>query len=467
MFGIYILAIIFSAKIEAQAGVPQVLNHFTMANYQETGQYGPSADAGVGSTQIILGSKGRLRSFLKNGTLDNVLNISYDRFFSAVTQGGFAADPNIIFDPFSHRWFLACNGTFPSLVLAMSSEDPVTPDTVWSFFIIDSVTNSGFDTPLPYFDYCTLGMDQQAVYIGVNVYDASDPNYLSSAVYAVLKSSLLNGGPATVFAFRNLVDQKTKNGPFTPQPALNFDSGPQKGYFISVNLADVNAGAGRSLLLNTISFTASGATLSPAQQIPVTPFVSPLFAPALGTPEPLFDVGVRLCPAHIRNNILRVVHEIGVDNTGSSTPAINVTRNGARFYEIQLPQSPPKTITQGTIFQPSPTNDTNQRSFIVPSIMSNARGQILVGATTCGKRERLNASVTQIVNGIPGPTVLYTNSTSNYFGTEDWEFDPNNRWGDHTRVSIDPTDNITFWPAQLWCSAQNTWASEIARVQAG
>ena len=444
---------------------PLILNHFTLADYSETGQYGPSADASVGSTQVILGSKGRIRSFLKDGTLDTVLNISHDRFFSTVTQGGFTADPNILFDTLSNRWFLACNGAFPNLVVAVSSDDPITTTTVWSFYIIDSVNNPGFDTPFPFFDYCTLGMDDHAIYLGVNVYDASNPDYLSSAAYVVLKDALLTGSPATIFAFRNLVNQQTLNGPFTLQPAQNFDPQATKGSFVSLNLFDVNRGNSNQLLLNTVTFTPSGATFSAPLSIPVTPYVNPFFASALGTPMPLFDPGVRLCPAHIRDGILRVVHEIGVDNTGTSTPAITVTRNGSRFYAIDITQPAPTVINQGTIFQPSPTNDTNQRSFITPSIMSNAIGQVIVGATTCGTQERLNATITQIVNGVPDTPVTYTRSTTDYFGTEDWEFDPNNRWGDHTRICIDPSDS-TFWAAQLWCSAKNTWASEMAHVQA-
>lgn len=441
-----------------------IVNQFTAADYSETGQYGPSADAGVGSTQVILGSKGRIRSFNKStGAIDTILNLAHDRFFSSVSQGNFTADPNIILDTTStpNKWLLFCN-VLDRILLAVSDGDPITTNTVWSFYVVDSTTpNPGFNAVLPYFDYTTLGVDEKAIYCAANIYDLTNENYLSSAAYVILKNSLTTT-PA-IYAFRNLINQTTYNGPFTLQGAQNFDTTSTKGYFISENYANVFANNSQELLLNTVTFVNSVPMLSAPQSIPVDPFVSPLYSPALGTPTPLFDPGVRLCPAHIRDDILRVVHEIGVDNTGTSTPSTTITRNGARFYAIDLTQSPPAVIEQGTVFQPSATNDINERFFIVPSIMSNKSGQVLIAATTCGTKEHLNMSITQIINGIPQTPVFVTASTTNYFATEDWEFNPFARWGDHTRTSIDP-DNITFWPAGLWCSATNIWASQIAQV---
>jgi len=466
-------AVGFTKKVQPNAVKATIVQHFTISNYNETGIYGPSADAGVGSTQVTLGSKGRVRTMCKGtGTIDNVLNVSYDRFFSCVSLGGFAADPNIIFDPFSRRWFLFCDGAFPFLILAVSGDsagnggDPITLNTQWNFFIIDSELNPGFDAVRPSFDYTTLGLDQNAIYCACNVFDETNPDYLSSAEYVIRKDTLFTPNP-TVFAFRNLVNQVTEVGPFTPQGALNFDANPANGFFLNQNLLEVNNNNNQTLIVHTVTFPAAGVPIIIEQSINVLSFVNPLFASALGTPKPIFDPGVRLCPAHIRNSILRVVHEIGVDNTGTSTPAITVTRNGARFYAINV-SSPlvPVIVNQGTLFQTSAMNDTNQRSFITPSIMSNANGQVLISATTLGTQERLNTSITFVVGNIPGTPAVYTNSTSNYFATQDWEFDPNSRWGDHTRVSLDPVDQLTFWPAGLWCSATNTWASEIAQVSA-
>ena len=273
---------------KAQAVAP-----FTVAAYSETGQYGPSADAGVGTTQVTLGSKGRIRTMLKaTGQIDNVLNISYDRFFSAINLGTFTADPNIIYDSRSQRWFLFCNAS-PFLLLAMSDgadNGNITSQTVWSFFIIDSVLtpqgkpNPTFDAVLGEFDYPTLGLDQNNVYCATNVYDLTNPAYTSSAVYAIPKSSLFAGGKLTIYSFRNLINQQTMNGPFTPQPALNFDTNPLAGYFVSLNQSNVAANNMQQLLLSTLTITSGAATLS-TQSIAVNQFVSPIFDPGTRIPK--------------------------------------------------------------------------------------------------------------------------------------------------------------------------------------
>jgi hypothetical protein len=171
------------------------------------------------------------------------------------------------------------------------------------------------------------------------------------------------------------------------------------------------------------------------------------------------------------------VNNIAVDNTGESIPPALppsdgglMTRDAARFTQIDITQldTDPEVavLTQGTLFQATETNDVGARSFLTPSIMSNAQGDVLIAATTTAADERLNAAVAQLIenNSAVGEPVLYTNSVSDYNATEDWEFNPLARWGDHTRVSPDPADPAAFWTVQQWCSDTNTWGLEVGRV---
>lgn len=506
----------FKIKKGKAKGQQFIVKHFTAGDYFETGTYGPSSDGSVGSTQYLLGSKGRIRTFNKEtGNIDGVLNISPDRFFSTTSLSAFLADPNTIFDKFSNRWFLfyATNGTAlppvsaynangilaPQIptraILAVSDGDPITPDTIWSFFVVDQSTNQGFDIFEPLFDYTNLGIDENYVYCGLNVYNnlISDVsliqqpnvykpkyNYTSSAVYVIPKDSIIRGKPK-IFAFRNLVNRLTGRGPFAPQPAQNFDPNPSHGFFISVDLLGTQyAGISHTLLIDRVNFTKNSPTLTRNIQILVDAYADPVTVASLGNPNSIFTFGfdiqlldARLSAAHIRNGKLWVTHQIGVNNKGESIlfePGINSensttpTRNGARFYEIDITKNIPIVITQGTLFQPSPENDQSARCYINPSIMTNKNGKVLLCTSVSSASEFINAAITQIINGIPQKTILYTDSKTSYFGTEDWEFDPFQRWGDHSRIQIDPTDDTTFWINQLWCSNKNIWAQEVAKV---
>ena len=64
----------------------------------------------------------------------------------------------------------------------------------------------------------TLGVDANALYIGVNEFSsaASGGFFLNTTGYVVRKSSLLSGGPPVVTAFRQLLDPSTFVGPYTP-----------------------------------------------------------------------------------------------------------------------------------------------------------------------------------------------------------------------------------------------------------
>lgn len=451
-------------------GTPSIGRHFTVANYQETGQYGPSAESSAGSTQILVASKGRVRSLLYDGRIDNVLDLSTDSFFSGITLGGFTADPNVIFNPLWKQWIVFDNSFLDSiLVLAVSDGDPITSATVWSFYPVDIASNPAFGSPSAYFDYTTLGADAQHVYCAVNVLDFNNPASFSSAAYVIPKNTLSNNSPATIYAFRNLKNLGPNNlTPFTFQPALNFDTPAPIGYFPSISFADAQAGSSNTFLLQKVTYDAQGVpALSNPVQIPVENYVLPIAVRALGTPPNHIISPVasfRLAPAHIRNNRLWLVNNIGVNNTGASNNQAQVTRDAARVTQIALPQE--TVVSQVTLFQPSNANNLGHRSFLTPSIMSNARGKVIVGATTCAANERLNAAVAQLINNNTafGPVVVYTASTSNYYATEDWEFLPFARWGDHTRISPDPNNSSAFWSGQQWCSAENTWALEVAQI---
>ncbi len=468
-------------------GIPLIEKHFTVMDYQESGQYGPSGESSVGSKQVLVASKGRIRSFRKDGTIDNVLNLTHDSFFSPISLGGFTADPNVIFHPQWKQWIIF-GGAFleSSLVLAISDSDPITPKTVWTFIKVDATSNQGFSNEgfgeANFFDYATLGADERAIYCAANILDFNDPNFfISAAAYVIPKSSLSCDTDAPIFSWRSLRDLGPNElSPFTFQPALNFDEMPTTGYFVSNELADANVGFSSQFLVNTVTFDAQNVpTLSEPIQVTVLPYAVPFTVNALGTPvshhiSPV--ASFRLAPTHIRDNTLWLVCNIGVNNEGVSQlpvavpPAGTITRDAARFTQVDVAKisSDPanSVISEGTLFQATETNELGERSFLTPAIMSNVTGDVLIGATTCGANERLNAAVAQLVanNTAVGIPVLYTESDSDYFATEDWEFNPFARWGDHTRVSPDPSNPKLFWTAQQWCSEKNTWALEVAKV---
>src|SRR5258707_880920 len=87
-------------------------------------------------------------------------------------------------------------------------------------------------------DYPTLGIDANALYIGVNIFSSRGQGSFSSTTgFVVRKSSLLGGGPIVATAFRKLVakSQGVLQGLYTPQGVDNYDPAATEGYFIGVD----------------------------------------------------------------------------------------------------------------------------------------------------------------------------------------------------------------------------------------
>src|SRR5689334_2794279 len=263
-----------SAKIArggAVAKVAQTLSTtFTGATLTDTSAFPPDSMGAVGPTQFFVAVNGRFRTFNKaTGIADGVLDIDPDVFFAPVMTplgGGIAAnftsDPRVRYDRLSGRWLIEMidvpnNNANPFAVfanrsmLAVSDSGTITGATVWTYY---------FFTPgeTAFLDYCTMGIDVNALYIGCNMFPTgTGTSFLHSNGYVVRKSSVLSGGPFVVTPFLNLTGGASGAGPYTPQGVDNFDPAAIEGYFIGVD----NATFG-TLMIRRVGNPAGSPTIS-------------------------------------------------------------------------------------------------------------------------------------------------------------------------------------------------------------
>jgi hypothetical protein len=177
----------------------------------------------------------------------------------------------------------------------------------------------------------------------------------------------------------------------------------------------------------------------------------------------------RLIAAHIRNGRLWTTANIAVDNTGS--PTGTDTRMGIRWYEISVaPGQGPALVQVGTLFQASPSNITDQRSYWMGSVMVSGQGHALMGFSVAGANEHANAGYAVRLAGDAAGTlrapVLYTASTSSYNPPSNPGGANGRRWGDYSYTSLDPDDDMTMWTIQEWCHATDSYAVQVVKVLA-
>lgn len=449
------------AGIKAPIAKNIALN-FLGATSDETPFFPPDSMGAVGPSQYILIINGILRSFNKStGKQDNVLDTSLNNFFNSVRNNFSVGDSRIRYDFFSKRWFIiTINFDLPNRVIfAVSNNSIITQNTGWTLFFFEQ-NNIIADT---FADYPTLGIDKNALYIGANIFNAND-FFENTEAIVIPKAPILSGDPITGFAFANLINAQGR-GLYTPQGVDNFDSSTNVGYFIGVDASFFDI-----LVLRRISNPGTTPTISKNIFLHVPPTSLPLLVPhkdnnrsARGRLDAIDD---RLMNAMISNNRLWTIHNIAVNNTGQATNANS--RNGCRWYEINVASTTPTLVQSGTLLKRSDTNDTT-RFFWMPSIMVNGQGHALIGCSTAGQKAFANAAIAARLASTPQGKLqgrsFYTESTTAYNPSFDPGSSRGRRWGDYSNVSLD-VDKMTWWTIQEYCSDTNEFGVRIAKILA-
>ena len=474
----------------AATTAPQTVGtSFTGATLADTGAFPPDSMGAVGPTQFVVFVNGRLRTFNKTtGAADGVINADPDVFFSSVmtpVSGGslnvnFTSDPMVRYDRLTGRWFLTIIdipsvndiGDTPNrYLIAVSdaaSNGVIGAGTVWTFYFVQQNTVGGGDSG-EFLDYPSLGIDNNALYMGGNMFDATAGNFTGCTAFVIRKSSVLSGGPVVTTAFRGLIpDPNTSDGMLTPRGVDNFDPAATEGYFIGVS----NAAFGR-LIMRRISDPAGTPAISADILITVSATSFPITVDHLGdlngTNGNLDALDDRLFSALIRGGRLWTSHNLAVTATGVASNSNTQRRNGVRWYELNVPPTTgtPTVVQSGTIFDPA-TTVALARQYLIPTVGLSGQGHAALGYSTAGTPFRIDAATSGRLRGDTLGTTqavnVYTTSSAAYNPPSDPG--PPRRFGDYSFVSLDPLDDQTMWTIQEFCDAANSYGVRVVKLQA-
>jgi hypothetical protein len=452
------------AAVDVSAPVT-LLQSFTGLTLTETGSLPPDPSGAAGPSQFILAANGRIRSFSKaTGAPDGVLNLATNTFFSPVRNGAVTFSPKVKYDRLAGRWFIiAATDALPGrIVIASSNASTITPATVWSFFFFDNsypaVTTCAVDSP-------SLGIDNAALYIGVNQFCDAGTTYGGTSGYVVRKTSVIDAAAIAVTGFHGLTGNFAGQGPFAPQGADNDDPASGVGYFIGVD----NASLG-TLVLRRISNPGVTPTISGNIIIPVAPTAAPIMVRHLGNTggaNGYLDGGDdRLTAAVVRNGTLWTSQTIGVLDNG--TASASATRNGVRWYALGSLNGTPVVQQQGTLFAAGGPGSFLERNYWMPSIASATNGRTVVGFSAAGASEYANAGVVErlsadAVNTLRAPQ-LYTAANDAYNPPGDAGGTRGRRWGSASSTVLDGCDGTTIWTVQQFTDTVNSYGLQVART---
>ena len=347
-------------------------------------------------------------------------------------------DPIVKYDKTAARWiltqFAGSGSTFYQCVAVSTSSDATGGYYLYAF----KLTN--------YFpDYAKLGVWSDAYYLSFN---QEDPNngfaFKGAVVCALNRARMLAGQSAGSICFH----LPLSSGMTLLPSDLDGTVAPPAGspHF----LLNLGSNALRLWKFHVDFGTPSNSTLVGPTTISVKAFTEAcgggICVPQKSTGQQLDSLGDRLM-YRLPYRRFSDGHESLLATHSVGSPA------SIRWYEIRNPSGTPVLYQQGT-FQP----DSNWRW--MGSVAMDKAGDIAVGYSVSSNNMNPSVRYTgRLPSDAPGTLEGERNIVTG-FGSQT----RSGRWGDYTSMSIDPTDDCTFWYTNEYLRTNGTknWNTRIA-----
>lgn len=435
--------------------------------------YTPPDNCGdVGFTQVIATANTRLKVFDKPSvtgtaattptgtnitTLFNTLDIELNAFFSNSALGiSGISDPHVRFDRFSGRWFVIAvdiNHTTNNYCCVAVSDGPtVTSAGNFKIFYFNVSQTGG--SSRDFFDYPTLGVDTNYLYIGGNMF-RSQRTFTGCNMWVVNKADLI-ANKLTVTGFPQTL---TGTDMYTPQGVQNDDASIPTGFFIGASQT-----AYSKLVIKKVIY-GSTPTLSADLPLTTSTTYTPKTVPTLGGTA--IDGGDRrLYAAMIKKNKISNTTSLWVAQgtllTKAGIGGSGGDRDGALWLEIGNLTGTPAVLQSANLF-----DGVNATSYAVyytyPTIATSGQGHSLMGFTSAGPAKYCQAAVA----GRYRTDATYTLNAPTDFTNTGSAYNPSaNRWGDYTQTVVDPSDNMTMWTFSEYAPTTNAWGVRAGQFKA-
>lgn len=372
----------------------------------------------------------------------------------AIFPSGGCCDLTASYDNAADRWVLTFLGSGAQIAVS-DGPNPVTAG--WFVYNIASIS-----------DYQKLSVWSDGYYV-------TDNTGSSNKVWALERDEMLLGNPSAQIIGFDLPGIQT-SGFYSPQ-ALNVTNSnlPAAGGATIVYLQD-DAWSGVStdhvkLWTIDVNWTSPGSsTVSAAQQIPATPFIgvfdngsfSNLKQPGGGRP-----LSVDALQATIMNQAQFrkfAGHNSAVFNFVVDTDASNGELAGIRWYELrQSGDNQPWSLYQeGTYTAP------DGRHAWHASLAMDAAGNIGMGYTSMsGPSTPSTVHISSYYTGRLSTDPLNTMTAMEELIANGNGKIPSTRYGDYSKIDVDPADDETFWFINEYYSSGRKGVVGVFKVQAG
>ncbi len=412
----------------------------------------PDTTGAVGLTYYIQAVNTAFGIFRKSDGV-MVSATTFDNFFGGPGIVGTPCDnenngdPIVLFDRYAQRWFIldfawdpALNdGSYYSVAVSQTSD----PTGAWWLYAMRA-HNTWMN------DYPKCGVWHDGIYITANMFNFSTSAFQGVQVWALNKTDLYSGTLTVQTVFDNGFYARSMLPSNAKSPAAPAAGTPN--YVFSLDASEFGGGHQDQLSIweydvdwnNSANTTWTGPTLLPTAIFGLVG----TDVPQSGTTQRIDSLAGRLMfPATYR------------EFDGHAAVYLNhvvelAGRRTKRWYEVRYNAGTPSIYQQGT-YAP----DTHHR--FMGSAAADEDGNIALGYSVSSSA--MNPAIRYTGRSAINPTLNQMNLGENVIINGTGSQTNYDRWGDYTTMSIDPTDDKTFWYTNEYHSTNGFyWKTRIA-----
>ena len=409
----------------------------------------PDTNGEVGATQYVQMVNEGYQVFNKTTGASvlgpNSITSLWTGFGGACQTGGFG-DPVVLYDQLANRWVIT---EFASA----TGGTPITDECIAVSQTSDATgvyNRYGFHLGNNFFDYPHLGVWPDAYYMSMNVFNAAGTIYLGPQPYALDRAKMLLGQSATF---------QTTSGTLgsTVDPILPADLDgaiqPAAGA-VETFLGFPGSGIMTLYHYHVDWTTPANSTFTTFANPPAAAFTT--LCAANGTCVPQLSTGQQLDGLSDRM-MFRLAYRKFSTGQESLIGNYSVSSGGVagiRWFELRNPTVGPVTVFQESTYQP----DTTWRWMGATAM--DAVGDLAIGfsassATIKPQIRYAGRLVSDPINTLAqGEAHLFDGSGAQT---------GSNRWGDYSDLTVDPTDDCTFYYTTEYYAANASvnWRTRI------
>ena len=360
--------------------------------------------------------------------------------FNGPWTGTNDGDPIVLYDEYADRWIATQfslpnypSGPFYEMVAISVTGDPTGS---WYRYAYEFAN-------MP--DYPKFGVWPDGYYFTINQFAPPNLGFAGAGVCVLDRAAMISGDPAAEMQFFNLgtsygsllpadADGATQPDAGTPNYLMNLGSNSLRIWEADIDW--VNSGNSTVALVNTIatnSYSYSGITINQP-----------------GTSQTLDALASRLMyRVQYRNfgsyEVMLTNHSVNADGNGQA---------GVRWYELRNTGSGWTMYQQGTF---APDDGDNRW---MGSVAMNGNGDIGVGYSVSSSSTYPSIRFAGQLASESGTGILDVVETSIIEGSNSQT--GVNRWGDYSMISVDPSDDETFWYTTEYSNGGWNWQTQIA-----